>query len=270
MIRLLLVDDETLAVDRLRGLLAHFGDIEVVGSAHSGDAALDQAATLRPDAILLDVEMPILDGFDVVEELARLGGPKPLIVFVTAFPRFAASAFDTGAIDFLTKPVRITRLEATVDRLRKALEDRTANERLRDLAGQLEALRQERGGAGIHAPNHLWVRCRGEAVRVDLDRLESIAAEGECVRLFTGEASYLHRASVTAMMERLNPQRFLRIHRSHIVDRNRIVSVRRRATGGYELLTDAGKTLPVGRNYRAKVRDILAGRPADAGNAGSA
>ena len=93
-----------------------------------------------------------------------------------------------------------------------------------------------------------------------LDRLVAIEAEGEYVRLFTGEASYLHRASVTSMMERLNPQRFLRIHRSHIIDRNRIVSVRRRATGGYELLTDGGKTLPVGRNYRASVREILAGR----------
>ena len=142
MIRVLVVDDETLAVDRLRGLLSHFEDIEVAGTAHSGDAALDLAATLRPDAILLDVEMPILDGFDVVEELARLGGAKPLIVFVTAFPRFAASAFDTGAIDFLTKPVRLTRLEAAFDRLRRAIEDRTANERLRELAGQLEALRQ--------------------------------------------------------------------------------------------------------------------------------
>ncbi len=260
MIRVLLVDDETLAVDRLRSLLAHFADIEVVGSVHSGDAALEQAASLRPDALLLDVEMPILDGFDVVEELARLGGSKPLIIFVTAFPRFAASAFDTGAIDFLTKPVRLSRLESAMDRLRRAIADRTANERLRELAGQLEALRQEKGGAAIHAPNHLWVRCRGEAVRVDLDRLECIEAEGEYVRLFTGEASYLHRASVTAMMERLNPQRFLRIHRSYIIDRNRIVSVRRRATGGYELLTDAGKTLPVGRNYRAKVRDILADR----------
>jgi DNA-binding LytR/AlgR family response regulator len=259
MIRVLLVDDETLAVDRLRGLLAHFDDVEVVGSAHSGDAALEQAAALRPDAILLDVEMPILDGFDVVEELAR-GGAEPLIIFVTAFPRFAASAFDTGAIDFLTKPVRLTRLEAAVARLRRAIDDRTATDRLCELAGQLEALRQERGGAGIHAPNHLWVRCRGEAVRVDLDRLECIAAEGEYVRLFTGEASYLHRASVTAMMERLNPQRFLRIHRSYIIDRNRIVSVRRRATGGYELLTDGGRTLPVGRNYRAGVRDILADR----------
>ena len=258
MIRVVLVDDETLAVDRLRGLLAHFADIQVVGTAHSGDAALDQVASLHPDAVLLDVEMPILDGFDVVEELARLGGPTPLIVFVTAFPRFAASAFDTGAIDFLTKPVRLTRLEAAVDRLRRALADRTANERLSELAGQLEALRQERGGAGIHAPNHLWVRCRGEAVRVDLDRLVAIEAEGEYVRLFTGEASYLHRASVTAMMERLNPARFLRIHRSYIIDRNRIVSVRRRATGGYELLTDAGRTLPVGRNFRAMVRDILA------------
>ena len=254
MIRVLLVDDEPLAVDRLRGLMARFDDVEVVGSAGSGSAALEQAALLRPDAILLDVEMPILDGFDVVEELARGGGVSPLVVFVTAFPQFAANAFDTGAIDFLTKPVRLSRLETAVDRLRRALDDRSAKERLHDLAGQIETLRRERGGM----QNHLWIQCRGEAVRVDLDRVEWIAAEGEYVRLYLGETSYLHRESVTAMMELLNRQRFVRIHRSYIIDRDRIASVRRRTTGSYQLVTDAGRTLPVGRNYRSVIRSMLA------------
>ncbi|MBV8687492.1 MAG: response regulator transcription factor [Alphaproteobacteria bacterium] len=257
MIRVFAADDESLALDRLRDLVGRFPDLDLVGSASSGKAALDQIVALRPDAVLLDIEMPLLDGFDVVESLARGEGPKPLIVFVTAFPHFAATAFDTGAIDFLTKPVRLTRLETAMQRVRQALVDRSANERLRELAGQLETLRRERN-AELGESSHLWVQSRGESIRVDLDKVERVAAEGEYVRLFVGEASYLHRESVTGMADRLNPQRFLRIHRSNIVDRGRVVSVRRRATGSYQVVTDRGVTLPVGRSYRGAVRTILA------------
>ncbi|HEY0414512.1 MAG TPA: response regulator transcription factor [Allosphingosinicella sp.] len=257
MIRVFAADDEALALDRLSDLLGRFADVELVGSATSGKAALEQILALRPDAVLLDIEMPLLDGFDVVEALARGEGTKPLIVFVTAFPHFAATAFDTGAIDLLTKPVRLTRLETAMQRVRQALVDRNANERLRELAGQLEALRRERN-AELGERNHLWVQSRGESIRVDLDKVERIAAEGEYVRLFVGEASYLHRESVTGMADRLNPHRFMRIHRSNIVDRDRVVSVRRRATGSYQVVTDRGITLPVGRSYRRAVRTLLA------------
>lgn len=264
MIRLLLVDDEALALDRLAGLVRRLPDLEIVGAAATGAAALEQALQLKPDAILLDVEMPILDGFDVVEELARAGTATPLIVFVTAFPQFAATAYETGAIDFLTKPVRLSRLEIAIGRLRRALEDRSARDRLRELADQIEALRHERDGIGEN--KSLWVQCRGETVRVDLDRVDHVAAEGEYVRLFVGDTSYLHRESVTALMSRLDPRRFVRIHRSHVINRERIVSVKRRATGSYQLVTDRGRVLPVGRNYRAIVRGMIA-REKKAGDA---
>jgi DNA-binding LytR/AlgR family response regulator len=265
MIRLLLVDDESLALDRLAGLVARLAEVAVVGTADSGAAALEQAAQLRPDAILLDIEMPILDGFDVVEELARADAPAPLIVFVTAFPQFAGSAFDTGAIDFLTKPVRLSRLETAIVRVRRALDDRSAQDRLRELIDQIEMLRRERA-AGPGRSRILWVQHRGAAIRVDLDRVEYVAAEGEHVRLFVGEASYLHRESVTGLVDRLDPRRFVRIHRSYVVDRDRIVSVKRRATGSYQLVTDTGLTLPVGRNYRAIVRTMIAKGAPDGNN----
>ncbi len=167
MIRLLLCDDEPLAVERLRDLVGRVSGTEVVGIATNGRTALEAVAALAPDAILLDIEMPALDGFDVVEALAKAGGPTPLIVFVTAYPQFAAHAFDTGAIDFLTKPVRLVRLETALERVSRALAERSSAARLSELAQQLESLRGERRGE-ISGGAFLWVQRRGENVRIDL------------------------------------------------------------------------------------------------------
>ncbi|CUS43840.1 MAG: LytTR family DNA-binding domain-containing protein [Pseudomonadota bacterium] len=256
MIRLLLCDDELLAIQRLQDLLGRIEGVEIVGTAANGTAALAEIAICAPDAVLLDVEMPALDGFDVVEELARVGEAAPLIVFVTAYPHFAATAFEAGAIDFLTKPIRLGRLQTAIDRIRRSIEDRSARARLNELAGQLDALRRERTG-DVAESRHIWVQRRGETVRVDLDRVDWVAAEGEYVRLYLGDANYLHRESLTALLEQLDTQRFARIHRSYIVNRERISSVRRLATGSYQLSTDAGNKLPVGRSYRRTVRDMI-------------
>ena len=168
MIRFLICDDEPLAVERLRDLVGRVPVPQVVGTATDGRSALAAVAELAPDALLLDVEMPALDGFDVVEALAKTrAAPTPLIVFVTAYPQFAAHAFDTGAIDFLTKPVRLARLDTAIERVRRAIDDRDAAARLAELARQIEALRQERAASGGRG-GHLWVQRRGENVRLDL------------------------------------------------------------------------------------------------------
>lgn len=256
MIRLLLCDDEPLAIERLRELVGRVGGTEVVGAASNGRAALDAIAALAPDAVLLDVEMPALDGFDVVEALALAEGPSPLIVFVTAYPQFAAHAFDTGAIDFLTKPVRLARLETALERVRRAIDERSAAQRLADLARQLQSLRAERrGDAGDGG--YLWVQRRGESVRIALAEVSRVQAEGEYVRLYHGDASYLHREAISSLIERFDPAHFVRIHRSHIVNRDRVASIRRRPAGGYTIVTVDGELLPVGRSYRAVVRDLV-------------
>ena len=255
MIRLLICDDEPLAIERLRDLVGRVGKTEVVGTAADGRSALAAVAELQPDAVLLDIEMPALDGFDVVEALAKAGAASPLIVFVTAYPQFAAHAFDTGAIDFLTKPVRLARLDIALDRVRRALDERSSAARLADLAGQIEALRAERRGEGGGA--HLWVQRRGENVRIDLAQVDRVQAEGEYVRIHHGTASYLHREPISSLIDRFDAARFVRIHRSHIVNRDRVASIRRRPAGGYTIVTDAGDLLPVGRNYRAVVRSLV-------------
>ena len=262
MIRFLICDDEPLAVERLSDLVGRVEGAQVVGTATDGRAAIAEVERLSPDALLLDIEMPALDGVDVVEARAKQGGgegaPTPLIVFVTAYPGFAAHAFDTGAIDFLTKPVRLPRLDTAVERVRRAIDDREAGSRLAELARQIDALRAEQGGgAGAAGSAHLWVQRRGENLRIDLAHVDRVQSEGEYVRIFQGDASYLHREPISSLIARFDPTRFVRIHRSHIVNRDRVASIRRRPAGGYTIVTDRGEELPVGRNYRTVVRDLV-------------
>lgn len=258
-VRLLICDDEPLATDRLSALLDRHEDVEVVGVARSGAEALERIDELHPDAVLIDVEMPVLDGFDVVEALAaEADGATPLIIFVTAYPQFATDAFDSGAIDFLTKPVRYSRLEKAIDRLQRAIDDRSARRRLDELSQQLDQLRSDRQSGGSEG-KRLWVSRRGEMVSIALDKLDRISAEGEYVRLYQGDRTYLHRSSIIAILEHLDQRRFVRIHRSHIVSLESIAAIRRRPAGGYRIFTTAGDTLPVGRTYHAVVRSVLGG-----------
>lgn len=257
---MLACDDEPLALERLTDMLARVPDAVLSGAAENGRDALTLIAELKPDLLLLDIEMPRLDGFDVVEELAAqergAGAAPPLIVFVTAYPRFAAQAFDSGALDFLTKPVRFARLEQAIARARRALEDREAHRRLDELARQLDALRAERAGGDPEA-RHIWVQRRGELVRVDLEKVDWIRAEGEYVRLFCGEASYLHRDLISAMEEKLDQRRFVRVHRSVIVNRERVAAVRRARHGAIKVVLERGEELPVGRTYRRQAKALV-------------
>lgn len=258
-IRVLLCDDESLALQRLGDMIARIPGVELVGAFRDGDEVIAHCAALGPDAIFLDVEMPGLDGFDVVEALARRGGTSPLIVFATAYPRFATLAYDTGAIDFLTKPVRMARLETTIERIRAAIDDRSARARLEELSRQLETLRQTTS-AKSDGP-HVWIQRRGEAVRVLLDRIDRVHAEAEYVRIVVGQASYLHREPLSDFLERLDATRFVRVHRSLIVNRMKIASVRRSATGSYRLTAEDGTELPVGRSYRRVVKQMMGADP---------
>lgn len=249
--RIVVCDDEILAVERLVRMVSRIEDVEIVGTAQNGREALALIGSKMPDALFLDIEMPALDGFDVVEALASdPGAGPPLIVFVTAFPQFAAHAFETGAIDFLIKPVRFARLQLAVGRVREVIEQRDAHRRLAALASQLDALRAE-GGQTAPAANEIWVHRRAERIRVDLDAVELVQAEGEYVRLFVGDQSFLHRASIGSIAARLDPARFMRVHRSYVIRLDLISKVRRKAAGGYSLLLVSGSEIPLGRLYRA-------------------
>lgn len=254
--RALIVDDEPLALDRLSDLLSQIDEVQVVGAAHGGAEALEAIEALRPDLILLDIEMPRLDGFDIVEALLSRDATTqepPLICFVTAYPHFASEAFETGALDFLCKPVRLSRLAKTVGRARAAIEQREAARRLEELSVQLEDLRRKHSQPEDRA---LWVQQRGEMVRLEIANLDWLEAEGEYVRLHFGQTSFLLRNSITSLCGELANDGFVRVHRSIAVNRNRVKAVRRQRSG-MKVILDSGIELAVGRKFRRQIEAII-------------
>ena len=255
-LRVLIVDDEPLAIDRMADLLVEIEGVEVSGTAASGAEAIAAIVSKGPDLVFLDVEMPKIDGFDVVEMLTRQNWPAgkrmPLIAFVTAYPQFALNAFDTGALDFLCKPVRLPRLEKTIARARSALGPREASDRLNELSGKLDYLRQSRLPRDERS---LWVNQRGAMVRVDIASVDWIEAEGEYVKLHVGDTAHMLRTPIGYLTTRLESEGFIRVHRSAAINRNRLKAIRR-SRQGVSVLLNSGAEVPLGRTFRHVLRTI--------------
>jgi DNA-binding LytR/AlgR family response regulator len=256
-VRVVIVDDEQLALGRLSRLLEQVESVEVVGAVAEASEAVAAINRLHPDLVLLDVEMPQLDGFDLVDALARQSAGKdaspPLIAFVTAYPQFALEAFDTGAIDFLCKPVRLVRLEKTLERTRRALAARDATRRLEELRANLTELRE----ATAHVEErHFWVRSRGDLLRITTGNVQWIEAQGAYVYLHLIERSYLVRNTIGSLADQLAEEGFVRVHKSALVNRYKVQRVKGGA-GRFSLLLEGGAEVPVGRKYRNAVQDII-------------
>lgn len=256
-LRAVICDDEPLAVERLARMVEGLSDVEVVQSFTSGEDLLAQFEG-GADLLLLDVDMPKLDGFDVVEALLRRNssdsGDEPFIIFVTAHSKFAVDAFDSGAIDFLTKPVRLGRLERSVERARLAIENRQAGQRLAEVAEQLGTLKHLHAHADVES--HVWLRKGSELKRVDVSTIDWISAEGECVRFYSGDDSYLERLSITAIAQRLSRLGFVRIHRSTVVNADKIVSVTRTRWGSLQVRLRTGTELRVSKSFQSALRRV--------------
>lgn len=257
-LRVALCDDEPLAVERLRRMLERLPGVEVGGAFLSGEDLLTDFKG-GIDALLLDVEMPKLDGFDVVDALSRRtwseGDEAPALIFVTAHSEFALDAFETGAIDFLTKPVRAAKLERAIDRARDAVENRQARRRLAEVADQLSALKAAHAKAADEP--HLWVRRGPSRMRLDVSKIDWISAEGECVRYHCGEESFLERQAMSAVEQKLAPFGFVRIHRSAIVNADRIEGLKRTQWGSLRLRLRDGKELRVSRSFQPAIKTLV-------------
>lgn len=256
-VRVLIVDDEQLALGRLSRLLEQLDNVEIVGALDEASEAIAAIGRLHPDLLLLDVEMPQLDGFDVVEALIRQSASRdstpPLIAFVTAYPHFALEAFDTGAIDFICKPVRLPRLEKTLARARGALAARDAAKRLDDLRANLQDLRE----ATAHVEErHFWVRNRGELIRITTGDVQWIEAQACYVHLHLLDRSYLVRNTIGSLAAQLADDGYVRIHKSALVNRSKVVRVKS-GTGRLSLVLEGGAEVRVGRKYRNAVEDIV-------------
>ena len=253
-LKVLVCDDEPLAVRRLTSLIGTIENVQIVGATTSGREAMQMIEVERPDLVLIDIEMPEFDGFDVVEAAIRSASDSPpLFVFVTGYRRFAPQAFDSGAIDFLSKPIRLSRLETAINRAREAMAGREARRRLSELGDGVAGLRD----MAAQEDQHVWVTRRGEVVCIDLDRIERIAAEGAYVRLFIDGGSYLHREPLSTIEVRLDAERFVRVHRSHILRTDQVQSIKRTVYGGGEVILRSGEHIPIGRKYSQDARKRL-------------
>jgi two-component system LytT family response regulator len=242
-IRALLVDDEPLALGRLRNMLETEFGVDVVGEAETAAAALTLASSLAPDVVFLDIRMPKVSGLELVSRFR----PRPVIVFTTAYPEFAVDAFDESAIDYLVKPVLPERLGRTMNRLRN------------------ELVRRQSEGSGTPPPpratvaERIAVRTRSEVIFIDVAEICWIGAEGNYSRVHTATKSYLMRELINSIAQRLDPAMFVRVHRSSIVNVNQIVKlVTTRATGNTVVLTN-GTSVRVGASYREDLERVLGG-----------
>jgi DNA-binding LytR/AlgR family response regulator len=245
--RVLIVDDEPLARRRLVQLLAACPGVEIAGEAGGGREALKLVAKLRPDVLLLDIEMPAVDGFAVLKALPA--GAGPAIIFVTAFQDHAVKAFELRASDFVVKPVAADRIAAALEQARSDLEGRRAGERLAFLQSRLAELESR---AGIDPG--LWVQIGSDKRRLPLTDIRWIEAERDYVRVHTSGQAHLVNAMLSDMEKALDAQAFLRVHRSAIVRKDKVRAVLRGRFSAPVLELDDGHRLPVGRKYRDAVR----------------
>jgi two-component system LytT family response regulator len=259
-LRTLIVDDEPLARDGIRMHLAAEPDVEIVGEAADGVQAVDAIRALNPDLVFLDVQMPEVDGLQVVE---RIGAARmPAVIFATAYHQHAVRAFELHAVDYLLKPVTEERVRAALTRARLRLATRGEEEltaRLEALLEDLRALHARADGAAEPAPAQkkyaAWISVAGrtstQLVRVeDVDWFE---AEGNYVRLHVGKVTHLIRSTLRAMGDQLDPAMFIRIHRSTIVNVNRIREIQPWFGGDYIALLHDGRQLRVSRSHREQL-----------------
>jgi DNA-binding LytR/AlgR family response regulator len=256
MLRVLIVDDEPLARRRLEILLRELPDAALVGAAADGLSAGRLIEELEPDVVLLDIKMPGRTGLEVLDGLG--GGRSPIVIFVTAFDRFAIDAFERAAFGYLLKPVEPAKLIAALGRARTALAERVAADRTQELEEVLANLRGGPEPAASPFVRNIWIAERGGRACVPVGAIDWIAAERDYVRIHTGPKSYLIRQSIGGLEARLDPDEFLRVHRSSLVRRDRIVRIKNAAGRGAVVLS-TGAEVPVSRRHMSAVKAMSDG-----------
>jgi two-component system LytT family response regulator len=261
-VRVLLVDDDHFARASVRSLLSAEPGVRIVGEASDGHAALEAIEREDPDLVFLDVDMPGLDGFGVLEALG--GARLPAVVFVTAHEHYAIRAFEVHAMDYLLKPFGRERFRQAFARARAALARRDDDGQAERVQALLEELREEqRGIERLLAPaaplDRILVKAHDRVLLVELADVDWIEAEGNYVRLHAGGASYLVRWKIGSLEERLDPRRFARVHRSTVVNLERVRELRPWFAGDLLVVLKDGTELKLSRGYRPKLEERLGG-----------
>jgi two-component system, LytTR family, response regulator len=265
MLRVVIADDEPAARAKLARLLRAHDDIDIVAQVATGAEAADAVRAHAPDLVLLDVRMPELDGFGVVDALSRETSGSPRVVFVTAYDEYAVRAFEVRALDYVLKPYDGERLAEALDRVRHQieLEHRPAAASLRSMLGQLLERSAEVDLTPASAPQHLerlCIRSAGKIQFVRMSEVEWIEAYGNYVRLHIGDEHPLARETMRGLAAQLDPTRFGQIHRSAIVNLDRIIEINPTVSGDSIVRLDSGTRLRLSRSFRAEVERRLARR----------
>jgi two-component system LytT family response regulator len=251
-IRALVVDDEPMARERVLSLLQQEEDVEVVGECSDGTQALAAIQHHSPDLVFLDVQMPGLDGFGVIE---AVGAERmPTVIFVTAYDEYALKAFEVHALDYLLKPFGRDRFQQTLQHARSNLERRRAGDLGRRLLALVNDIKTEPGPTRL---DRLVVKSGGRVFFLRTDQIDWIEAAGNYVRLHLGEESHLFRETMNRMEARLDGRRFVRIHRSRIVNTERVKELQPWFNGEHVVILQNGTRLTLSRGYREKLQEQL-------------
>ncbi|MCI0485840.1 MAG: LytTR family DNA-binding domain-containing protein [Blastocatellia bacterium] len=248
--RVLIVDDEPLARRRIRKLLSNDPEIEVIGDCGNGREAVKAISEQSPDLVFLDVQMPEMDGFAILESLPP--EQVPFVVFVTAHDQYALRAFDVYALDYLLKPFDRRRFDKALQRAKAQIR----KERGSDLGRRTIALLEELRAKSSHE-ERVVIKAGGRVFFLKAEDIDWIEAEGKYVRLHVGSKSYLLREAISAMEAQLDSKKFLRIHRSTIVHIDRIRELQPWFHGEYRVILNDGTQLVLSRGCRKKLGDLL-------------
>jgi len=251
-IRAIIVDDEPLARQRLRSLLAAHDDFDLIAECNDGGQAVETIRVERPDLVFLDIRMPGLDGFGVLDACEAAGVPVPVVVFVTAYSEYALRAFEVHGFDYLLKPFDRERFARTLDHVRDHLRERETGE----LPDQLRALVAGMLGEP-RRPERFVVKTSGKVYFVKADDVDWVEAEGNYVRLHVGTTVHLLRETMAGIVTQLDPKRFVRIHRSTIVNLERVKEMQPWFNGEYVVILKDGTRLVMSRGYRQKLPQLF-------------
>jgi two-component system, LytTR family, response regulator len=243
MIRALLADDEELARQKLGCLLREEPQIEIVGEGATAAETIDLVETLKPELLFLDIRMPGMDGFDIVSRLSNYAGLTiPRVIFTTAYDCYALRAFDIHAVDYLLKPFTPGRLHTAIKRAREQILISNPDRRQQDSP----------------TLSRIVFKSRGRILFLPISEIHWIGAEENYVRISTATESHLLRETISAMEERLDPQNFMRVHRSAIVNLEYVKEVRSESRGEFSVMLSNGQKVAMSRSYRARIGELLA------------
>jgi two-component system LytT family response regulator len=249
-IRALVIDDEPLARDMIREMLESDPDVEIIAECANGREAVAAIKSLSPDLIFLDIQMPELGGFEVLESLDS--GSAPYVIFATAYDQYAVRAFEVHAFDYLLKPFDQERFDVAWQRARKQIELDRGGQRDQHILELLEELK-----AGPRYLERLVIKTGGRVFFLNVEDVHCIEAEGNYVRVYDSGKHYLLRETISGLEEQLDPKQFLRIHRSAIVKIDKIKELQPWFHGEYRIILTNGKQLTLSRNYRANLQEAV-------------